>query len=139
MSGIILSSRALEDRPIIVKQKKSTKRKTSSRRPRVSKRRNEKLSLQYITETVKSQLKQLNTADFVVTDPIAGEKDGCRYDQLLKVNEQHLEKMKNVREKCLNLEKENETIKSSNARSLNALEEKENDLRSHLDHERKTS
>ncbi len=105
----------------------------------MSKRRNEKLSLQYITETVKSQLKQLNTADFVVTDPIAGEKDGCRYDQLLKVNEQHLEKMKNVREKCLDLEKENETIKSSNARSLNALEEKENDLRSHLDHERKTS
>jgi len=92
--------------------------------------------LQKITETVKDQLKKLNTTDFYLTDACSGEKN--RYDQLLKVHEQHLEKLKNLQRKCIDLENENETIKADGTRSLNYVKETEKELRSVLEHERKT-
>ena len=135
MSGIILRSRALERPPSIKKTTKANKQ-NNHRRPRISKKREGNLKLQKITETVKDQLlKNLNTAGFILTDPSAADREKSRFDQLLKVHEQHLEKLKNLKEKYLELERENETIKSGNAESLNAIGKREKDLRRDLEHQ----
>jgi hypothetical protein len=127
MSGVILRSRALE-RP---DGKKRTSRKFN-KQPRVSKRR----KWQSITE-IKNQLQKLNTTDFILTDTGAGDKEANRYDQLLKVHEQHLDKLKDLKEKCLALEKENESINEGSVHSLDSTREREQELRSLLNFEQR--
>ena len=131
MSTINLRSRALEDRPI--KTKKYVRK--GNKQPRVSKQRISNLKLQKITETVKHQL--LNTKEFVLTDTSVGTKESNRYDQLLKVHEQHLVKLKQFKERCLDLEKENDAIKQGSTKSLSSIKEREKELSSNLQREQR--